>query len=129
MPRIPTIMSLHLRYRIWIAELNFDINILRIFEDYIAEIESIRNGEVVRVKLNYFEKKFISIRNDIDDLRHEMHLLKMKLSAYFKEMKSFNYTTYQLENHTGLKKRYLNFGKIFNKVKDEFSQFEGEYLH
>ena len=31
----PTIMTLHLRYRLWIAEMNFDINVLRIFEDYI----------------------------------------------------------------------------------------------
>ncbi len=36
----PSIMSLHLGYRLWIAEMNFDINVLRIFNDYLEELSS-----------------------------------------------------------------------------------------
>lgn len=128
MPRIPSAMGLHLRYRLWIAELNLDINILRIFSDYISEITSKRNEEAVKTKLNYFETQFISARKEIDNLRHEMHLLKMKLATYSKEMKRLNYKTYQSDNHTDVKRRYVNFRKIFNRIKDEFRHFEGELL-
>ena len=99
MPHTPTIMSLHLRYRIWIAELNFDINILRIFKDYLNEIESKRKEDAVKAKLTYFEKQFISVRNDIDDLRHEMHLLKMKLAALSRENKTLDKKTYEEDQH------------------------------
>ena len=44
MPATPSVMSLHLQYRLWIAELNFDINVLRIFGDYLARIEKQGKG-------------------------------------------------------------------------------------
>ena len=33
-----SIMTLHLEYRLWIAEMNADINVLRIFDDYLKEL-------------------------------------------------------------------------------------------
>ena len=129
MPHTPSVMSLHLRYRLWIAEMNSDINILRIFDDYKKEIEFKRGEPEVKARINYFEEQFICVRKDIDDLRHKMHILKMQLAVYSKEMKPLTHKIYQSENHAGLKKRYFTFRKIFNKIKDEFSQFEEEFLN
>jgi hypothetical protein len=42
-----SIMGLHLQYRLWIAELNADINALRIFDDYLAEIALKNNTDNV----------------------------------------------------------------------------------
>jgi hypothetical protein len=128
MPRTPSIMSLHLRYRLWIAEMNSDITILRIFDDYLNDI-AIKNHEPeVKEKMDYFQRQFINLRKDIDSLRHEMHLLKMKLAAYSKQSQPIDHKTYQSDNHTTLKKLYLAFRKFFNKIKDEFTLFEGEIL-
>src|SRR5438105_15546878 len=109
MARIPSIMSLHLRYRLWIAEMNLDINVLRIFDDYVKELESKKNKSDVKSRIDYFQDQFISLRKEIDELRHEMHLLKMKLAKFSRETKPVDYKTYQADNHTGLKKRYLTF--------------------
>ncbi len=129
MPHTPSLMSLHLRYRLWIAEMNLDINILRIFEDYSKEMDSKNNTAAVKTQIDQFRQQFIIIRKNIDDLRHEMHLLKMKLAAYPKAMKPVNYKTYQSDEHTGLMKRYLTFRKTFNKIKNEFRKFEAKYLN
>ena len=128
MPRTPSIMSLHLRYRLWIAEMNSDINILRIFDDYLQELESKKNEPEVKTAIDQFQKQFLSLRKEIDELRHEMHILKMKLAAYAREMKPVNYITYQADNHTALKKRYVAFRKTFEKFKNDFSGFEGKWL-
>ena len=120
-------MSLHLRYRLWIAEMNLDINVLRIFDDYLKEIATKKDEPEVKTGIDNFGKQFISLRKKIDELRHEMHLIKMKLAAYSKESKRLDYKTYKAASHKDLKKRYLTFRKEFDKVKDEFKDFEGKW--
>ena len=128
MTQVPSIMSLHLRYRLWIAEMNLDINVLRIFDDYLKELESRIDKPELKTRMDYFEKVFVSLRNVIDDLRHEMHLLKMKLAAYSRAKNPVDSKKYHTDNHTGIKKGYAAFRKTFDKVKNEFSDFEGKWL-
>ena len=129
MPTTPSIMGLHLRYRLWIAEMNLDINVLRIFNDYLEALSLKKNEPEIKTGIDYFEQKFSLLRKEIDDLRNEMHLLKMKLAAYSREKKPLDYKIYQADNHIASKKRYLAFREIFEKVKKEFGIFEGKWLN
>ena len=128
MANIPSIMGLHLRYRLWIAELNNDINILRIFDDYLAELKAKKMEAEVKEGMDNFKKQFEQSRVEIDELRHEMHLLKMKLAADSREHKAISFKIYQSDNHSGLKKRYLAQRKRFDQLKKDFTQFEGKWL-
>jgi len=121
-------MSIHLRYRLWIAELNFDINILRIFGDYLAELRTRRKETEVKAKTDYFEHIFSGLRTEIDDIRHELHIGKMKLGALARDSKSFNYKLFNLETHAALKKRLGEFKQKFKKLNQEFGVFEAEWL-
>lgn len=129
MPTAPSIMSLHLRYRLWIAEMNLDINVLRIFNDYLQDLSPKKNLPEVKTGIDYFEDQFSILRKEIDDLRNEMHLVKMKLAAYSKQKKLLDYKTYQADNHTILKKRYLEFRAAFEKLKKSFGSFEVKWLN
>jgi chromosome segregation ATPase len=129
MPVTPSVMSLHLRYRLWIAEMNFDINVLRIFNDYLAALSTKKEESEVNKGISQFEQQFTDLRKEIDDLRNEMHLLKMKLAAFAREKKPLDYKTYQTDNHTALKKRYLAFRDHFEKIKKEFGNFESKWLN
>ena len=106
MAGITSLMALHLRYRLWIAEMNSDITILRIFDDYIVELASKKGSPQVQTGIEGFQKKFAQFRKEIDDLKHEMHLLKMKLAAYAKAGETIDKTTYQADDHEVLKSRY-----------------------
>jgi hypothetical protein len=121
-------MSLHLGYRLWIAEMNFDINVLRIFNDYLEELSPKKNETEVNAKIEYFEQKFLVFRKEIDELRNEMHLLKMKLASYAREKRSLDYKTYLEDNHTHTREHYLEFRKSFDQVKSEFEDFEKKWL-
>jgi hypothetical protein len=123
MPATISIMSLHLRYRLWIAEMNSDINVLRIFADYLIELESKKNVPAIIAGIDHFKQQFISLRKEIDELRHEMQLIKMNLSAATRDNKALNNKTSSTDNHTALKNRFTAFRKIFNKVKKEFGLF------
>jgi hypothetical protein len=126
MPAIPSAMRLHLCYRLWIAELNFDITVLRIFGDYLTELRTKRKEPEVKTKGEYFEKTFLSLRNEIDELRHEMQLGKMKLGAYARDtIKTFDYKLFNSENQAPIKKRLSVYRTSFKKINKEFEEFEG----
>src|SRR6266481_3146459 len=124
MPAIPSVMSLHLQYRLLIAELNFDINVLRIFADYLMELRSKRKEAEVKSKSDYFEKEFQELRTEIDEIRHEMQMGKMKLGAFSRETEPFEYKTFNRENHFPLKKRLSSYKTKFKRINKEFGAFE-----
>ena len=126
MPESPSAMSLHLKYRLWIAELNFDINVLRIFGDYLTDLRSRRKENEVKSKAEYFEKTFQRLRTEIDELRHEMHIGKMKLGAFRRDDKPFDYKLFNSENQAPLKKRLLVYKTEFKKINEEFEDFESD---
>jgi hypothetical protein len=128
MPNTPSIMGLHFRYRLWIAEMNSHINILRIFEDYVDELKSKKNEPAVKNGIESFQKQFIGIRKEIDELRHEMHLAKMTLAASSKQARASDNKSFPKGMHSDLKKRYSTYKKTFEQVKKEFGQFESKWL-
>lgn len=128
MTKTPSIMSLHLGYRLWIAEMNADINVLRIFDDYITELESLKDQQNVKDGIEDFKEKFVALRKDIDDLRHEMHLQKMKLASYSREMKSYTFEMYNEDNHEELRNKYNEFRNKFDEVKTDFEEFAAQRL-
>ncbi|HEY6503809.1 MAG TPA: hypothetical protein VIZ28_07545 [Chitinophagaceae bacterium] len=124
MPATSSIMGLHLRLRLWIAEMNSDINVLRIFSDYLAELDTKKNIAEVKKGIDYFKQQFILLRGEIDELRHEMQLNKMNLTQAARENKFPTNKISSSKNQPVLQKRYTAFKKAFNKVKKEFGLFE-----
>jgi len=118
-----------MRYRLWIAEMNYYINIIRILEDYLAELSPKNNMPEVKEGVDGFKNKFVALRKEIDDLRHEMHILKMKLAAYAREGQAITDEAYQNDNHDALEKRFLNFQAGFEKMKKDFEAFESKWPH
>ena len=128
MPATTSAMTLHLKYRLWIAELNFDINVLRIFGDYLTELRAKRKETEVKSKADYFEKSFQVLRTEIDELRHEMHIGKMKLGAYGRDGKPFDLKQFNAESQVPLKRRLALYKANLKKINKEFGEFEGQWL-
>lgn len=124
MPNTHSTMGLHLRYRLWIAELNSDITVLRIFTDYLDELKNRKTDAETKSQVEGFKKRFAESRKEIDELRHQMHLLKMKLAADSREKKQVSTKNLQSDNHPAVKKRYQAFRKFFDLLKKEFIKFE-----
>lgn len=115
--------NLYLRYRLWIAEMNFDINVLRIFSDHLQQVILQRSSAVVKSAATAFEKKFADLRREIDELRNEMHLVKMQLSSFSRENPQAGDGAISSEIHDKLADRYASFRQNFESVKQEVDQF------
>ena len=114
----------HLQYRLWISDLNADINVLRIFDDYLADSKAKNKDDSAKEKLSDYKKEFAAIRKELDEVRHEMYLNKMKLAAVVKKGESGTDDVEELINHTTCKERYKVFRKKFKALKKEFKKFE-----
>lgn len=119
-----TIHALHLHYRLWIAELNADINVLRIFNDYLEEIAAHKNDIMATERVDGYKQQFIELRNEMDALRHEMHLNKMKLGAVAKNSEVIVSIIEKEIKHAAIMKRYKKFRKAFDIFKNDFQLFE-----
>jgi uncharacterized coiled-coil DUF342 family protein len=75
--------------------MNCDINVLRIFDDYLNELRAKRNEPHVTAKIEEFSKRFISVRKEIDELRDAMHIVKMELAALSRENKALDAGAYK----------------------------------
>jgi hypothetical protein len=117
-------LNLHLQSRLHIAELNANINLLRIYHDYLEELKS-KNGDAeVNNEVIRFERLFPVLREEIDSLRNELHLLKMKFATYSREDKVFDTSIYSSTGFDILQKKYNDFQKSFEKTKKELDNFE-----
>ena len=119
MASFPSPMTLHLRYRIWIAEMNSDIDLLRIYNDYLQELRAMHSELTLKNEIERFEIAFASLREQIDTLRNEMHLLKMKLATFIREKKELDYSDYKSDNHVLIKKKYGSLSKKFDALKKD----------
>jgi seryl-tRNA synthetase len=118
-------MNLHLEYRLWIADMNADINVLRIFDDYLKELMQKKNSDSILKGIESYKKQFSDLRKEIDELRHEMHLNKMNLAASGKTQNESAENIEEAIHHQEVKERYNAFRKTFDKTKKEFQQFVG----
>jgi hypothetical protein len=114
----------HLQYRLWIAEMNADIIVLRIFDDHLAQLSAVKTNAETRRTLEDFSRAFSDARREIDELKHEMHLLKMKLAANIRLSEIEQQNAASSNNHPGVDKRYKAFRKKFDKLKKDFLDFE-----
>ena len=126
MPSVPSLISLHLQYRLWIAEMNFDINIIRIYNDYLQELRLKVHNPADTSELDKYEKVLMTIRADIDELRNEMHLGKMKLANYVRKENVID--AEQTEEHSSLIKRYSEFRNKFAIVKSDLNDLAAKIL-
>jgi hypothetical protein len=120
-----SIMNLHLDYRLWIAEMNADISVLRILDDYLKELTTKNNSGKALKSIENYKEQFSALRKEIDDLKHEMHLNKMKLAASAKTQNAPGSDIEKAIHHKEMQERYNAFRENFDKTKKEFQQFEG----
>jgi hypothetical protein len=121
-----SLKSLHLEYRLWIAELNLDINLIRIFNDRLIEMAEENKSGAGKSTLEDFGKKFNTSRETIDELRHRMHIEKMNLAATAREHTAADHKISIPENYKTIRDDFFSFRVSFNELKSGFLRFENK---
>ncbi|MEN9686460.1 MAG: hypothetical protein RLZZ28_2246 [Bacteroidota bacterium] len=128
MSKTPSIMGLHLRYRVWIAELNHDITLLRIFDDYLKETKEKKISPEIALQIKAFKKQFSEHRDLLDDLRHTMHLHKMDLASEAKQNAVSIKNNAEMDDYQIIKDKYAAYRVSFETLYRDFSEFVEQWL-
>jgi hypothetical protein len=120
--------KLHLEYQFWLAELNFDIELIKTFEAHLAFISSHNNSKESTPHIEQFQNRFIRQREVIDELKHDLNISEKQLAAFLRDMATVGYENERLDNHSELRERFLIFRELFDDLKTRFRYFETEHL-
>ena len=122
-------IGLHLQYRLWIAELNADISALRILNDCLAGISLKDNTSDVADLIKDYNERFVVLRSQIDDLRHQMHINKMELAVVLRKPRRFLKNSETDIKHAELKNQYQLFRKTFDNTKKDLQKFADKFTN
>jgi hypothetical protein len=121
-------VKLHGEYQLWIAELNFDIELIKIFEGHLAYIASRNSSKKLSAHIEQFQNQFIRQREVIDELKHDLNISEKQLAAFVRDMANVGFDNERLDNHPELRERFLTFHNLFEDLKTRFRHFESEHL-
>ena len=120
--------KLHIEYQFWIAELNFDVELIKIFESHLSFIASGNTAKRFMPRIEQFQNQFIRQREVIDELKHDLNVSEKQLAAFVRDMSPVGFDNERLDNHSGLRERFLTFRKLFDDLKTRFRHFESEWI-
>lgn len=123
-----SIPSLHLEYQLWIRELSFYKESIKILEKHLELLVSRNTGKAVRATIEHFQNQFILQKEVIDELKHRLSISEKQLAAFVYEMSGTGLDNIKMDNHTELRQEVIVFRKLFNELKEEFRRFEAEWM-
>ena len=127
---VPTISikSLHLEYQLWIRELTFYKEEIRIFENHLGTLVGNNTSHQMRAQAEHFQNQFILQKEVIDHLKHDLHVSEKQLASFVHELSGARLENVRMDNHPQLRERIATFRKIYKEVKSEFREFESRWM-
>ncbi len=122
------VKSLRLEYRLWIAELNYVISLIRIFKDRLTEIAVDDYSVEQNNQFLEFKRKIAYCRTEIDGLSHRMQIEKMNLAHPTDENNQPKSKIQIPENYSEIRNDFYNFRVFFNELKSELLKIEKSFL-
>jgi hypothetical protein len=116
-------LSLHLHYRVSIAELNLDVNLVRIYRDYLEDASRNADDQLNKEQVEKFQAVLNGYLAEIDDIKNEMHLLKMQLAQGINGKTVFNNSDPEMKTHQGVDGRYQDYRKRFQSSRQDLVSF------
>ena len=119
--------DLHFELNLWINELKFYKDEIKIFNNRLEEIVAKNTAIEVLSELEHFQNQYIRENEVIDELRHE---LKQHENILEKEAKDHPVAIEHryFEDHAELRDQVEQFKKIYGELKSNFMRFLSKWM-
>ena len=117
-----TIPKLHSEYQLWMRELTFYKEEIKIFEHRLEDVINRYNEINVAAKVEQFQNQFIREKEVIDELKHKLHCSEKQLAGFVKELSGLGLESIKMDNHPNLREEINTFRRIFIDLKDRFEK-------
>jgi hypothetical protein len=119
-----TIPKLHNEYQVWMRELIFYKEEIKIFERHLEDVISKTRQKPVAAQVEQFQNQFIREKEVIDELKHKLNRSEKQLAGFVKEISGLGLESIKMDNHPNLREDMKTFRKIFIDLKNNFKKFE-----
>lgn len=123
-----TLQQLHLEHEVWLNELSFYRDEMRILDKYLLEIVSKNTGQDVLKGVEHFQNQFIRQREVLDELTHDIREQENKVITTLKSLNPIQIEKTKYEDHAGLREHVKTFQKLYGNLKAEFQDFVSRWL-
>ena len=127
---VPTISirSLHLEYQLWIRELTFYKEEIKIFENHLATLLQKNTGQFMRAQAEHFQNQFIIKDEFIDELKHDVNEQVRLIKDYSKKdlVNGSQDRFYSMQEKLREQMQYLE--KDFASLRNEFNSYLTEQI-
>src|SRR6476661_8945538 len=118
-----SIRSLHLEYQLWVRELIFYKEEIKIFESHLEDLVSRNTRQGVQVQIEHFQNQFICQKEVIDILKHKLNISERQLAAFVYDLSGGVIESVRMYNHSDLREEVMTFRKLYKKLKTDFRNF------
>ena len=119
-----TIPKLHNEYQLWMRELIFYKEEIKIFERHLEDVITKNRRTPVAAQVEQFQNQFIREKEVIDELKHKLNCSEKQLAGFVKEVSGLGLESIKMDNHPTLREDMKTFRNIFNDLKTNYKKFE-----
>ena len=123
-----SIRSLHLEYQLWVRELVFYKEEIKIFEDHLEAVNNKNTKKTVRAHVEHFQNQFVLQKEVIDTLKHNLNISEKQLASFVYDMSGMGLESIKMDNHPKLREDMITFRKLYKELKNDFRRFESEWM-
>ena len=119
--------EVHFQHNIWLNQLNFYREELRISQERLEEIASKNTGKEVHIHIEQFQNRFIIQRNEIDRLEHMIHINEdeaVRMGKLHIRRIDYEATEEYIDTKTGME----HFEKLYKELKGDFYRFLCQWM-
>ena len=123
-----SISSLHLEYQLWVRELIFYKEEIKIFENHLQMVLQRNSKSEVKAQVEHFQNQFIRQKEVIDILKHNLNISEKQLAAFAYDLSGAGSESIKMDNHAALRQEMIIFRKLYKELKHDFRLFEMEWM-
>jgi hypothetical protein len=115
--------QLHAEHEIWMNELSFYRDELKIFDKYLLDVVARNTGKEVLNSIEHFQNQFIRQKEVMDELSHDIREHEQWVTQKVNTLNPIQAEKNRFDDHTGYRQNMNDFKKIYAEMKQAFLAF------
>jgi len=122
------LQQLHIEHEMWLNELSFYRDEVKILDRYLLEVVKKNTGPEVMREVEHFQNQFIRQKEVMDELSHDIREHEAFVIAKVRELNPIQVEKKKFDDHQELREFLDTFRKLYAELKADFLSFTGRHL-
>ncbi|KIC90231.1 hypothetical protein [Flavihumibacter sp. ZG627] len=123
-----SVLELHVDNELWMNELKFYKDEIKILDKYLVEIAGKNNTRDTMVGLEQLQNRMLRQREVLDELMHDIRIDEDALTGNVLHVNDIQAQKMKLPDHPEARDRVITFKKLYAEFKQDLMQFIGKWM-